>query len=79
MPPIPKEQVSRVLPARAVADRYGVHLRSITRWVARGIIPKPDVTICGRRYWDPETLAQADRQRTVEAGAKGSTANSLTP
>ena len=69
MPPIPKEQVSRVLPARAVADRYGVHLRSITRWVARGVIPPPDQIIVGRRYWLSKTLEEADRRRTIEAGA----------
>jgi DNA-binding transcriptional MerR regulator len=77
MPPIPAEQVSpyahrlphRLLPAAHVATRYGVHLRTVSRWVARGVIPPPDQVINGRRYWLFETLEQADRRRTVEAGA----------
>ena len=36
---VPAEQVSpylrRLLPSRAVANRYGVHLRSVGRWVVR--------------------------------------------
>jgi hypothetical protein len=71
--PTPPEQTSpvvkRVLPARAVATRYGIHLRSIARWVARGIIPPPDRLINGRRYWLVESLDQADRKNTVAAGA----------
>jgi hypothetical protein len=63
-----------LLPARAVATRYGVHLRSISRWVARGVIPPPDEVINDRRYWLLETLEKADRRRTVEAAASGSTA-----
>jgi hypothetical protein len=63
-----------LLPARAVATRYGVHLRSISRWVARGVIPPPDEVINLRRYWLLQTLEKADRRRTVEAAARGSTA-----
>ncbi len=62
-----------LLPTRAVATRYGVHLRSISRWVARGIIPPPDEVINARRYWLLETLEKADRRRTIEAAARGST------
>lgn len=77
MPPIPAEQTSpygQLLPARAVAERYSVHLRSVSRWVARGVIPPPDLTICARRYWRLETLEQADRRRTIECAA-GKTAS----
>jgi hypothetical protein len=74
MPPIPAEQTSpygpRLIPAPAVAGRYGIHLRSISRWVARGVIPPPDQIINDRRYWFLETLERADRQRTVERAAK---------
>jgi hypothetical protein len=79
MPPIPPDQVSpygptsasarRLVPTRGVAERYGVHLRSVARWVARGVIPPPDQTINGRHYWWEETLEQADRRRTIEAAA----------
>ena len=69
---IPPGQISphetRLASARAVADRYGIHLRSVSRWVARGVIPPPDAIILDRRYWRLETLEQADRERTVEAG-----------
>jgi hypothetical protein len=83
MPPIPVEQVSPyvqrlLISARTVASRYGVHLRSISRWVARGVIPPPDQVINARRYWFLETLEQADRRRTIEASAKGQPANSST-
>jgi hypothetical protein len=62
----------QLLPARRVAERYQVHLGSIGRWVATGIIPPADVIINRRRYWDVETLNRADRQRVVErAAAKG--------
>ena len=71
----PPEQTSpyelplkRLIPARAVAGRYGTHLRTISRWVARGVIPPPDQIINERRYWAIEALEQADRKRTIEAG-----------
>lgn len=65
-----------LLPARAVATRYGVHLRSISRWVSRGVIPPPDEVINARRYWLLETLERADRRRTLEAAASPQTATS---
>ena len=75
MPPIPVDQVStyhrHLLSARRVADRYSIHIRSISRWVAKKVIPPPDEIINDRRYWYAESLDAADRRRTVEAGAKG--------
>ena len=65
----------QLIPARAVAGRYGIHLRSVSRWVARGVIPPPSEIINNRRYWHPDVLDAADRRRTIEAGAKGPTAN----
>jgi hypothetical protein len=85
MPSTPKEQTSpyypgsRLLSAPAVAARYGVHLRSVSRWVARGVIPPPDQIICARRYWFLETLERADRRRTVEAAAKSQAAPNPIP
>jgi hypothetical protein len=74
MPRIPIEQTSpygpRLVPARGVAERYGVHLRSVSRWVARGVIPPPDQVINDRRYWFLETLERADRRRTIESAAQ---------
>jgi len=82
MPPLPLDQAPpygaparRLIPSRAVAERYGVHLRSVARWMARGVIPPPDQTINGRHYWYLETLEEADRQRTIQAAAiKGAVA-----
>jgi hypothetical protein len=80
MPTIPKEQTSpyglRLLSAPAVAERYSIHLRSVSRWVARGVIPPPDERILDRRYWRLSTLEQADRRRTIETAAKHSPAPS---
>ena len=74
MPGIPQDQVStyvrRLLSARRVAERYSVHIRSLARWVARGIIPPPDQLIAERRYWYEDTLEAADRQRTREAALR---------
>jgi hypothetical protein len=77
MPPIPPDQVApygpaaafvqRLVPSRVVALRYGIHLRSLARWVARGVIPPPTQTINNRHYWSLEVLEQADRQRTIQA------------
>ncbi len=71
MPPIPINQVSpyarRLLPARKVAERYQVHLGSVARWVARGVIPPPTTTINRRHYWDIDELDEADRARAKTA------------
>jgi hypothetical protein len=63
-------RLKRLISARGLASRYGIHLRSISRWIARGVIPPPDQIICDRRYWYVETLDAADRARTVAAGTK---------
>lgn len=74
MPPVPVDQVStydrQLLSARRVATRYGVHIRTLSRWVARKVIPLPDVLIGERKYWYADSLDAADRKRTIEAGAK---------
>jgi hypothetical protein len=70
----PVSYFRRLIPARAVADRYGVHLRSISRWVDRGVIPRCDEVINNRRYWLLETLERADRRRTIEAAAANQSA-----
>ena len=81
MPRIPPEQTSpyasHLISARTVAHRYDVHLRSVSRWVARGVIPPPDQVINNRRYWLLTTIEQADRRRTIEAAAKGQSASNL--
>jgi hypothetical protein len=59
----------RFKPTSSVAKRYGVHMRSIARWVARGVIPPPDLTINNRHYWDEAALDRHDRQRVAERAA----------
>jgi hypothetical protein len=73
MRPVPPDQISpypqqgrQLLPARRVADYYGVHLGSVRRWVVTGVIPPADVVINRRRYWFRETLEAADRRHTAE-------------
>ena len=78
---IPTDQVSpyvrRLVPSRGVTARYGdISLRTLDRWIARGVIPPPEEVIAGRRYWLLETLERADRRRTIEAGKDRPTPNS---
>ena len=56
----------RFVSTSMVAERYGVHMRSIARWVARGVIPPPDLTINNRHYWDEAALDRHDRLRVAE-------------
>ena len=50
--PSPDEvRLKRLINARGLANRYGIHLRSVSRWVARGVIPPPDQIIGDKRYW----------------------------
>jgi hypothetical protein len=80
----PDEQVSpyakRLVSSRGVTARYGdISLRTLDRWIARGVVPKPDRVIAGRRYWHWESLEQADRRNTAEAGATAQTVHSHPP
>ncbi len=73
--PFDIEQVSpsatRLVPARAVASRYGISLRSVDRWLAKEVLPAPDRIVNGRRYWLLASLERADRAHTVNAAALG--------
>jgi hypothetical protein len=65
----------RLLSARGVASRYGVHLGSLSRWIASGVIPPPDTYINRVRFWFVESLDAADRRRAAEhAAGKAKTA-----
>jgi predicted site-specific integrase-resolvase len=54
-----------LLPARAVADRYAIHIGSLRRWLADGTLPAPDLVINRRRYWRLSTIEAAERRRVV--------------
>jgi hypothetical protein len=61
---IPSNRATRrALNSRRLAERYGVSMRTIPRWLERKIIPAPDFVINTRGYWFEETLDEADRKR----------------
>jgi hypothetical protein len=65
---------------RAVADRYGVVIRTIDRWVKAGFLPGPDLVINHRDYWSEAGLDQHDRAAVAtRAAAKGLPAKSAAP
>ena len=41
------------------AERFGISVRTLDRWVAQGIIPAPE-RIRGRKYGDPDTKPRID-------------------
>lgn len=52
-----------------VADRYGVDPRTVDRWVADGVLPKP--MYLGRTpLWHEDDLDANDRRATAAAGGK---------
>jgi hypothetical protein len=56
---------------RGVTARYdNITPRTARRWIERGILPKPDLTVNGRQYWKPETLDANDRKRVIDAADK---------
>lgn len=58
---MPKEIKSvRMLPARAVRDRFGISAMTLFRWEKKGILPAPQ-KINGRNYW-PEPAIEAVRR-----------------
>ena len=52
--------LKRLLPARAVATRYDICLKSLDRWLAEKLLPEP-VRIRGRRYWYEDDLVKLER------------------
>jgi hypothetical protein len=55
-----QERTNKLLPTRALCERYGVVSRTIDRWEAAGVIPAP-VCINGRRYWREAELEARER------------------
>jgi predicted DNA-binding transcriptional regulator AlpA len=60
------EPWKRKLTMRLLCSRYGVCDRTIDRWTATGVLPKP-MTINRIRFWDEEEIEQRDRERMAEA------------
>jgi hypothetical protein len=61
----PSEQ-DRLLPTTAVAERYGVTPRSVTRWTDESDFPKPEI-INTRKYWRESRLRAWDRARLQQS------------
>jgi hypothetical protein len=75
-PPIGDDQPAnlegdRRLPAKAVARRYGVVVRTIDRWLDNPKLgfPKPEV-VNNRRYWWLNKLCRWDRARIRQVNMK---------
>jgi DNA-binding transcriptional MerR regulator len=62
------EDSNAKLSTSATARRFGVSNRSIDRWLANGIFPKP-IRINGRKYWAVRDLEQFERKHGNEAQA----------
>ena len=69
-PPVNPE-TDRRLPAKLVAQRYGVVVRTIGRWLDNPKLrfPKPEV-VNNRRYWSLNKLRRWDRARIRQATGK---------
>jgi DNA-binding transcriptional MerR regulator len=60
---IQNQAKKRKLTARQVCERYsGVTVRTIDRWLERGLLPQP-MKINNVRYWDEDDLTAADQAR----------------
>lgn len=59
---------SRLRPARAVREHFGISAMTLWRWTKEGILPAP-VKINGRNYWTEADVLQvaADRVSDKEA------------
>jgi MerR HTH family regulatory protein len=49
----------RQLSTRRLAEKFDVSMRTIDRWIERGIIP-PGKRIRGRRFWPDDTEPKYD-------------------
>jgi hypothetical protein len=58
----------KLVGSRVVRARYNnIVGRTVSRWVKKGILPRPDQWINNRPYWFEDTLEQHERAR-VAAG-----------
>jgi hypothetical protein len=62
----------KLLPMRAMVDRYSVTERTIDRWLTSGILPEP-LRINGICYWRLGELEQRERTRMGTQAAKNKT------
>jgi hypothetical protein len=62
----------KLLPMRAMVDRYSVTERTIDRWLDSGILPEP-LRINGIRYWRLGELELRERERMGSQTPKSKT------
>jgi len=61
----------RVLNSRGVADRFQQKaLRTVRRWELAGILPPPDFTVRGRKYWFDDTIEAVERELVAQGLAR---------
>jgi hypothetical protein len=67
----------RKLTIRALCERYGnITPRTVSRWLAVGILPQP-LFIANRRYWDEEEIEAAERNMVRQAKKSGTFSRKL--
>jgi predicted site-specific integrase-resolvase len=59
VPPATKK-AKKLLPTRALCERYDIVDRTVDRWVAQGILPAPTI-INNRRYWPEDEIERRER------------------
>ena len=64
----------KMLPTRALCQRFGIVDRTVDRWVAAGVLPLP-TWLNGRRYW-PE--AEIEKVERAAVGAKPTSGSQAT-
>jgi hypothetical protein len=58
-----------LIPDRRVAQRYGVHIRTLARWDAAELGFPPPVYLRGRRYRELARLDEWDRENSRRAAS----------
>ncbi len=59
----PIKDVPLYLTTGRIARRYEKTPRTIDRWLAAGLFPKPDLVIRGKRYWSAQTVDRFDNEQ----------------
>jgi DNA-binding transcriptional MerR regulator len=68
----------KLLPTRALCERYDIVDRTIDRWVEQGILPAPTI-INNRRYWPEDEIEKRERAGMHPAGGRAAACNRPKP
>jgi DNA-binding transcriptional MerR regulator len=63
---MPDPKSRRLEPARKYAERHGVTVRTVDRWVEKGVVDPP-IRIRNRKYFEEGTEPRLDQQNTETA------------